>query len=131
MEYDPIMCMMVDKTTSVKTKDANTSKQGELGGIKYEILSYERATGKKASIRDSKYVLDKAIKMLDFDPIATLNNFKKTADIGDSTKIQLNNGKVAIVQKEVNGWYASIGNERVKGTFKIIEGFLKSQNDNY
>ena len=86
---------------SVKTKDANASKQGELGGIKYEILSYERATGKKASIRDSKYVLDKAIKMLDFDPIATLNNFKKTADIGDSTKIQLNNGKVAIVQKEV------------------------------
>ena len=121
MEYDPIMCMMVDKTTSVKTKDANASKQGELGGIKYEILSYERATGKKASIRDSKYVLDKAIKMLDFDPIAALNNFKKTADIGDSTKIQ----------KEANGWYASIGNERVKGTFKIIEGFLKSQNDNY
>ena len=54
MEYDPIMCMMVDKTTSVKTKDANASKQGELGGIKYVILSYERATGKKASIRDSK-----------------------------------------------------------------------------
>ena len=80
---------------------------------------------------NSKYVLDKAIKMLDFDPIAALNNFKKTADIGDSTKIQLNNGKVAIVQKEANGWYASIGNERVKGTFKIIEGFLKSQNDNY
>lgn len=56
--------------------------------------------------------MDKAIKMFDFDPIAALNNFKKTADIGDSTKIQLNNGKVAIVQKEANGWYASIAAEQ-------------------
>lgn len=159
MEYDPIMCMMVDKTTSVKTKDASwkawtlyingkfvKSFTSEMPPIREasefmrenypgKVGKLSRNTGSSSgyiiSGKDSNSLVDKAIKMLDFDSIAALNNFKKTADIGDSTKIQLNNGKVAIVQKEANGWYASIGNERIKGTFKIIEGFLKSQNDNY
>jgi hypothetical protein len=39
MEYDPIMCMMVDKTTSVKTKDTK--------------------------LKDSKNTLDKAIRITD------------------------------------------------------------------
>ena len=71
-------------------------------------------------------MVDDSVKAHDADPIAALINFKKTAEYGDSIKIDIGKGKTAIVQKEANGWYATIGNEKVKGTFNIIAGYLKS-----
>lgn len=110
--YDPILCMMVEQPAT-KARDAS-SKSGELGGIKYEIidlgsgrfkitmngkpwknsallgtieaaeknvrnaigeiLSYERATGKKASVRDKKTYDDAAA---DFNKmLKTLSDLK-------------------------------------------------------
>ena len=71
-------------------------------------------------------LVDEPTKAQDADPIAALSNFKKTAEYGDSIKIDIGKGKTAIVQKEANGWYATIGNEKVKGTFNVIAGYLKS-----
>lgn len=71
-------------------------------------------------------MVDDPAKAQDADPIAALSNFKKTAEYGDIIKIDIGKGKTAIVQKEANGWYVTIGNEKVKGTFNVIAGYLKS-----
>ena len=61
------------------------------------------------------------------DDIETvLKNFNKSSDFGDSVKVSLSNGKTAIVQKEYDGWYASVDGKRTKGSLQVIIGFLKS-----
>lgn len=133
MKYDPIMCMMVDD--SVKTKDESYIVRGR----KYKVLKREGDNvtvkgpdGKAMNMHidflmsEGKKVFDKKTGVHDADPIAALSNFKKTAEYGDSIKIDIGKGKTAIVQKEANGWYATIGNEKVKGTFNVIAGYLKS-----
>ena len=55
-----------------------------------------------------------------------LKNFNKSSDFGDSVKVSLSNGKTAIVQKEYDGWYASVDGKRIKGSLQVIIGFLKS-----
>lgn len=144
MKYDPILCMMVDD--SVKARDELSLAQKkqvvtELNGFlkksynfsneseyarAYEDLRQMFITGSRKSISG---LFENAVKKTgvhDADPIAALSNFKKTAEYGDSIKIDIGKGKTAIVQKEANGWYATIGNEKVKGTFNVIAGYLKS-----
>ena len=150
MRYDPIMCMMVPDT--VKTHDElslaqkkqvvtelkgylkktyNFSDESEYARA-YEDLRYMFTTGSRKSISGlfenavKKTGAHDSVKTHDVDPIAALSNFKKTAEYGDSIKIDIGKGKTAIVQKEANGWYATIGNEKVKGTFNVIAGYLKS-----
>ena len=150
MRYDPIMCMMVPD--SVKTHDELSLSQKkqvvtELKGYlkktynfsdeseyarAYEDLRHMFATGSRKSISGlfenavKKTGAHDSVETKDADPIAALSNFKKTAEYGDSIKIDIGKGKTAIVQKEANGWYATIGNEKVKGTFNVIAGYLKS-----
>lgn len=144
MKYDPIMCMMVDDTVKARDelslaqkkqvvtelngflkKSYNFSNESEYARA-YEDLRQMFITGSRKSISG---LFENAVKKTgvhDADPIAALSNFKKTAEYGDSIKIDIGKGKTAIVQKEANGWYATIGNEKVKGTFNVIAGYLKS-----
>lgn len=112
-----------------------------MSGAKLEARNkYPNATVlevKHAKANDSSNeklnALDKAIRACDqkvvrtTDDISTaLENFKKTAEYGDSMKVSLGNGKTAIVQKEYDGWYANIDGKRVKGNYNVILGYLKS-----
>lgn len=152
--YDPILCMNVPDSTS-KAKDASwkawtlyidgkwvksfsssmapikeaqkfmkENYPGKVGKLVrntgsssgYSISGSEYKDAAPADVRDAK-VVD--------DVVSVLNNFKKSADFGDSIKVSLDNGKTAVVQKEFDGWYASVDGKKTKGNFNVIVGFLK------
>lgn len=97
-----------------------------------KVGKLSRNTGSSSgySISGSEYKDEAPSEMRDAmvtDDIETvLKNFNKSSDFGDSVKVSLSNGKIAIVQKEYDGWYASVDGKRTKGSLPVIIGFLKS-----
>ena len=111
--YDPIMCMMVDEPT--KAQDAMPSDLKKAGyevgtvekyGSTYYTLVYNgkviSTSPTEANIveKAKKHYANRHDKARDADPIAALSNFKKTAEYGDSTKIDIGKGFFLHMAKE-------------------------------
>ena len=61
---------------------------------------------------------------LSYEALSALRNFKKTAEYGDSIKLDVNGEKVTI-QKEYGGWYLTCSKAKFAGTYKNIEAAVK------